>query len=176
MWRWRRKGEYGPVDLMVFDLDPGAPSDLVDCCRVAQWLRDTLADDGLEAYAKTSGAKGLQLYVPLRPARRWPDVRDDAHGVARRIEADHPRHVVSNMRRDLRRGKVLIDWSQNHGAKTTVAPYSLRARPHPTVSTPVTWEEVDASVESGRPDELVFEAADVVARVDELGDLFGPLL
>jgi bifunctional non-homologous end joining protein LigD len=176
MWRWRRKGEYGPVDLMVFDLDPGAPSDLVDCCRVGQWLRDALADDGLDAYPKTSGAKGLQLYVPLRPARQWADVRDDAHDLARRIEADHPRHVVSNMRRDLRHGKVLIDWSQNHGAKTTVAPYSLRARPHPTVSTPVTWDEVAAGVESGRPDELVFEATDVVERVDELGDLFEPLL
>jgi bifunctional non-homologous end joining protein LigD len=176
MWRWRRQSEYGPADLMVFDLDPGAPSDLVDCCRVAQWLRDVLADDGLDACPKTSGAKGLQLYVPLRPARRWQDVRDDAHDLARGIEADHPRDVVSNMRRDLRHGKVLIDWSQNHGAKTTVAPYSLRARPHPTVSTPVTWDEVAACVESGRPDELVFEATDVVGRVDDLGDLFEPLL
>ena len=138
---------------------------------MAQWLRDALADDGLAAYPKTSGAKGLQLYVPLRPTRRWQDVRDDAHDLARRIEAGHPRDVVSNMRRDLRHGKVLIDWSQNHGAKTTVSPYSLRARPHPTVSAPATWDEVAACVESGRPEGLVFEATDVVERVDELGDL-----
>ncbi|HEX3947487.1 MAG TPA: DNA primase small subunit domain-containing protein, partial [Acidimicrobiales bacterium] len=176
MWKSRRQGEYGPADLMVFDLDPGAPADMVDCCRVGGWLRDALAEEGLEAHPKTSGSKGLQLYVRLEPARPWEEVRDRAHELARQIEKDHPKEVVSNMRRELRRGRVLIDWSQNHAAKTTVAPYSLRGRPHPTVSTPVAWDEVDDCVSSGEPERLVFESADVLQRVGDHGDLFGPLL
>ncbi len=175
-WRWRRPGEYGPVDLMVFDLDPGDPADLVDCCRVAGHLREALAGDGYDVFPKTSGSKGLQLYVPLKPARRWDKVRDQAHDLARQMEADHPDEVLSNMRRELRAGKVLIDWSQNHAAKNTVAPYSLRARPRPTVSAPVTWDEVTACAQAGDADELAFEAGDVLTRVADLGDLFGPLL
>lgn len=176
MWRWRRPDQYGPVDLMVFDLDPGEPADMVDCCRVAGYLREALEADGYVALPKTSGSKGLQLYVPLKPARRWDTVRDQAHQLAKRLEAERRDEVLSNMRRDLRRGKVLIDWSQNHAAKTTVAPYSLRARSRPAVSTPVTWDEVDDCAASGDADRLVFDAVDVLDRVDDMGDLFAPLV
>ncbi|HVX20181.1 MAG TPA: non-homologous end-joining DNA ligase [Acidimicrobiales bacterium] len=176
MWRWRRPGEYGPVDLMVFDLDPGGPADLVDCCRVAAYVRETLAADGHDVFPKTSGSKGLQLYVPLKPARRWDKVRDQARRLARQMERDHPDEVLSNMRRQLRPGKVLIDWSQNHAAKNTVAVYSLRARARPTVSTPVTWDEVGACADTGDPGRLAFEAGDVLDRVADAGDLFAPVL
>lgn len=165
--------DYGPADLMVFDLDPGAPAAMRECCAVGLRLRERLAAEGYEVYAKTSGSKGLQLYVPLRPARPWETVRDEAHRIARAMERELPDDVVSNMRKDLRPGKVLIDWSQNHAAKTTVAPYSLRARARPTVSTPVTWDEVDDGA-AGRA-ALVFEHTDVLERVAALGDLFGPL-
>lgn len=177
MWKVAPAGrgpDYGPADLMVFDLDPGAPAAMRECCAVGLRLRSHLSAKGYEAYAKTSGSKGLQLYVPLSPARSWETVRDEAHGIARAMERKIPGKVVSNMRKDMRPGKVLIDWSQNHGAKTTVAPYSLRARPRPTVSTPVTWEEVDAGAAGDSA--LVFEHTDVLERVGVLGDLFSPLL
>jgi bifunctional non-homologous end joining protein LigD len=169
---WRSVGEtgQGPADLMVFDLDPGAPAAIAECCEVALWLRHALADAGYDPLPKTSGSKGLQLYVPLDPVRPSEQSLAEAHRIAKALEHEHPQVVVSNMRKDLRQGKVLIDWSQNNAAKTTVAPYSLRARPRPTVSTPVTWDEVEAGAAGQDP--LVFEHTDVLRRVEKLGDLF----
>jgi bifunctional non-homologous end joining protein LigD len=170
MWRSTKAGEYGRFDLMVFDLDPGAPADIRTCCQVAQWIREDLAESGLEGYPKTSGSKGLQLYVPLSPTRPWEEVNHDAHAIAQRLERAHPELVVSRMKKELRTAKVLIDWSQNHPVKTTVAPYSLRARPQPTVSTPVTWDEVEACRAEGSP--LTFTAPEALERIDQHGDLF----
>jgi bifunctional non-homologous end joining protein LigD len=158
--------------VMAFDLDPGPPAGLAECCEVAFLLRDALAQIGLESFAKTSGSKGIQVYVPLNAE----DVDYDhgtkalSHALARHLEAAHPKLIVSQQRKELRRGKVLIDWSQNDENKTTVCVYSLRARERPTVSTPLRWEELDD------PDALVFDAAEVLARVDEHGDLFAPVV
>ena len=155
---------HGP-DLLVFDLDPGAPASIVDCEEVACLLRDLIAEDGLTGYPKTSGRKGMQVYAPIKES---DDGRTSeyAKDLAERLERSHPKLVVSRMAKALRPGKVLVDWSQNNAAKTTVAPYSLRASEQPTVSTPVSWAEV----ESGRP--LRFTAAEVLERVEEHGDLF----
>jgi len=158
-------------DLLVFDLDPGAPATIVDCCRVAEALRPVLADADLDALPKTSGGKGLQLYARVS-GMTAEQASALAKDFAERMEREFPRLVVSRMTRSLRPGKVLIDWSQNNGSKTTVAPYSLRAREHPTVSTPVTWEEVGACREVA---DLSFTAPDVLARVEERGDPFAPL-
>jgi bifunctional non-homologous end joining protein LigD len=175
LWRvGRRRTLPAPPDHMVFDLDPGEGTTIVECCRVASLIAEALGPEAT-CVAKTSGAKGLQLYRPLDRRMGWDKVRDVAYGVATRIEDGHPDLVVSNMRKSLRRGKVLIDWSQNHPAKTTVAPYSLRARPEPTASTPVTWEEVEQCADNGDPDQLRFSARDVLDRVDRLGDLFAPV-
>jgi bifunctional non-homologous end joining protein LigD len=159
--------------VMAFDLDPGEGTGLRECCEVALILREALERLGLESFAKTSGSKGIQVYVPLNV----PDVDYD-HGskrlsqaLARHLESAHPTLIVSSQRKELRRGKVLIDWSQNDEHKTTVSVYSLRARERPTVSTPLGWDEVD----EGDPDTLVFEADDVLARVEEHGDLFEPV-
>ena len=159
--------------LMAFDLDPGPAAGIPECCEVALILRDALNRLGLECFAKTSGSKGLQVYVPLNVE----DVDYD-HGtkrlsqaLARHLEAEHPKLIVSSQRKQLRKGKVLIDWSQNDEHKTTVSVYSLRARERPTVSTPLDWDEVAA----GDADALVFEAADVLERVEERGDLFAPV-
>lgn len=176
MWRGGRPGRYGLVDLMVFDLDPGPSTSIVECCQVVQWLRHVLEPGGLVPLPKTSGSKGLQLYVPLRPGRPWELVRTQARDIARQVGDRHPDLVVTTMAKERREAKVLIDWSQNHPAKTTVAPYSLRALPRPTVSTPVTWAEVDRCASSGRPQDLAFECTDVTARIAELGDLFAPLV
>jgi bifunctional non-homologous end joining protein LigD len=175
MWRSVKEGAYGPFDLMVFDLDPGAPADIVDCCRVAAWLRALLEDQGYDPLPKTSGSKGLQLYMRLDPPREWTEVHAEAKDIAVEIERAHRDLVVSRQRRDLRPGKVLIDWSQNHPAKTTIAVYSLRARPHPTVSTPVTWEEVERCLDEKDPSVLHFEAGDVLDRIAAYGDLFASL-
>jgi bifunctional non-homologous end joining protein LigD len=161
-------------DLLVFDLDPGAPATIVDCCRVAEALRPVLAADGLDALPKTSGGKGLQLYARIGDRELTAEQASAlAKDVAERLERELPRLVVSRMTKSLRTGKVLIDWSQNNGSKTTVAPYSLRAREHPTVSAPVTWDEVAACHD---PADMFFIAPDVLARVAEHGDLFAPLL
>ena len=160
-------------DLLVFDLDPGPPATIVQCCEVARHVRDVLDEDGMSAYPKTSGSKGLQLYVPLDAKRPWEDVHSYARELAQRLEREHPDLVVWNMKKELRTGKVLVDWSQNNAAKTTIAVYSLRARPAPTVSTPVTWDEVEACAD---PADLRFTSADVLARVADLGDLFAPCL
>ncbi|MFB9907015.1 non-homologous end-joining DNA ligase [Allokutzneria oryzae] len=170
-WTVDPRGARRDPDLLVFDLDPGAPATIVECCRVAELLRAELAGDGLPAYPKTSGSKGLQLYVPIRGSDAERP-REYARELAERLAADRPQQIVSKMRRALRDGKVLIDWSQNNTAKTTVAPYSLRAREHPTVSAPVTWDEVESCA---RPQDLVFTPAAVLDRVAEHGDLLADL-
>jgi bifunctional non-homologous end joining protein LigD len=157
----------------VFDLDPGPGTSIVECSRIAGWLAERLATLDVDPpVAKTSGSKGLQLYSRLRGAVDWPTARELAYQLAEAVATDHPELVVTNMRKDLRNGRVLIDWSQNHPAKTTVAVYSLRARPEPTVSTPVTWDEVHHCERSADPSVLRFEARDVLDRVERLGDLF----
>ena len=166
--------EHGlPPDLLVFDLDPGAPATIVECCRVAEALRPVLAADGLDALPKTSGGKGLQLYADIAARKMTAAQASElAKGLAERLERELPGLVVSRMTKSLRTGKVLIDWSQNNGSKTTIAPYSLRAREHPTVSTPVSWDEVSACREAG---DLFFTARDVLGRVAAEGDLFAAL-
>lgn len=181
MWRADR-GRPQPPDLMVFDLDPGPPAGIVQCAEVALMLADALQEDhGWQAFPKTSGSKGIQLYVPLPRKdrqRRWDDggTRDEARHIALRMAREHPDLIVANVRKDLRPGKVLIDWSQNHVAKTTVAPYSLRAMAGPMVSTPLRWEEVDRCAGRGRGNDLQFLVDDVVQRVARDGDLMAPLL
>jgi len=158
--------------VLAFDLDPGEPAALPECREVALLLRDTLADLGLDCVAKTSGSKGMQVYVPLNtPVDYENDTKPFAHALAQLLEKQHPKLVVSSMKKSLRPGKVFIDWSQNSRHKTTVAAYSLRARERPTVSTPVSWDEIaDDSLD------LVFETGDVLERVEEHGDLFAPVL
>lgn len=157
--------------VLAFDLDPGEPAALPECREVALLLRDTLADLGLGCYAKTSGSKGMQVYVPLNAAVTYDDTKPFAQALAQLLEKQHPKLVVSSMKKSLRPGKVFIDWSQNSRHKTTVAVYSLRARPSPTVSTPVSWDEVaDDSLD------LVFEAGDVLERIEQHGDLFAMVL
>ena len=171
-----RAGRIDRPTMLVFDLDPGPPATVVECCRIGLRLRDLFDQMGLVSVVKTSGSKGLQLYVPLNTDVRYDGgTKDFALTVAQLLEKRFPAEVVSSMKKELRPGKVLIDWSQNDDHKTTVCVYSLRARPRPTVSAPVTWDEVEACAESGDPATLVFEAGDVVARVAELGDLFAPL-
>ena len=171
-WTVGPRGAVREADRLVLDLDPGAPAGLRECARVALLLRDRLSADGLDAVVKTSGSKGLQLYAAVRPV---PAARthDYARALAQELEAAHPKLVVHRMEKAVRRGRVLIDWSQNAAAKTTVAPYSLRARERPTVSAPVTWDEV-ADAADGRP--LVLTAPDVLDRVARDGDLFASLL
>ena len=168
MWRLPHIGE---PDLLVFDLDPGPPAPLVECCAVAQLLRPLLAERGLTALAKTSGGKGLQLVAAVSGLTSQ-QASDLALGMAERLEREHPGLIVSRMTKRLRPGKVLIDWSQNNAAKTTVAPYSLRAMARPTVSTPVTWDEVGGC---SRPEDLVFTSDDVLERVAGHGDLLASL-
>ena len=169
--QWRMPDVREP-DLLVFDLDPGLPADIVDCCRVALELRPLLEADGFAPLAKTSGGKGLQLYAPISGVTS-DQASDRARSYAERLERASPGLVVSRMTKALRKSKVLIDWSQNNGSKTTVAPYSLRARAHPTVSTPVSWDEVESC---RKVEDLFFTADAVLDRVAAHGDLFGPLL
>jgi bifunctional non-homologous end joining protein LigD len=168
----RRRKLPAPPDHMVFDLDPGPDTTVVECCRVAEWIAEAIPN---EALAKTSGSKGLQLYMPLDGRPTWEGTRDRAHDLATRLEQDHPELVVSTMAKARRQGRVFIDWSQNTASKTTVAAYSVRARPEPTVSTPVTWDEVAACAAGGDPATLRFTTDEVLDRVEELGDLFAPL-
>jgi bifunctional non-homologous end joining protein LigD len=169
MWRYPSIGE---PDLFVFDLDPGPPATVVECCEVALLLRPRLSDMGLEPVAKTSGGKGLQLYAAMSGTTS-DQASDLAKELAEQLEQEQPRLVVSRMTKALRPGKVLIDWSQNNAAKTTITPYSLRARAQPTVSTPVSWDEVAACK---RADDLFFTAPDVLDRVEKSGDLFATTL
>lgn len=171
-WTVGPRGAVRDADLLVLDLDPGAPATIVECCEVACLLRNLLLADGLSAYAKTSGSKGMQIYAKVTPTSS-AHTSSYAHELAKRLERDHPGLVVSRMTKTLRGGKVLVDWSQNNAAKTTIAPYSLRARARQSVSTPVTWDEVESCRSS---DDLRFLSDDVLARVEEVGDLFEPLL
>jgi bifunctional non-homologous end joining protein LigD len=174
---WHRAGRQTPPtnpDHLVIDLDPGPGTTVVECCRIALLARDRLSA-GDHAVAKTSGSKGLQVYAPM-PGSSWDDIRDEVFGLAQELEEAHPEHVVSTQEKARRKGKVLIDWSQNHPAKTTVAVYSLRATPQPTASTPVTWDEVAKCAKQDDPASLKFLAGDVIARLDKHGDLFAPLL
>ena len=161
---------------VVFDLDPGPPASIVECCVVALALRKLFAAHGLDCLAKTSGSKGLQLFVPLNMPTTYEKTKPFAQRVAERMRESAPQMVVTQMRRALRPGKVFIDWSQNDPHKTTVSVYSLRARPSPTVSTPVTWTEVGKCARSRDPQTLVFDCAAVLRRVKRRGDLFAPLL
>ncbi len=163
--------------MMVFDLDPGPPATVVECCRVALWLQGMFENLGLQAFPKTSGSKGLQVYVPLNTAGvTYAETKGFARAVAELLEASEPDSVVARMSKDVRQGKVFIDHSQNDEHKTTVCVYSLRARDRPTVSTPLTWDEVRDCLDGGDPAQLVFDARQVVARFGEHGDLFAPVL
>ncbi|MFN2503491.1 MAG: non-homologous end-joining DNA ligase [Acidimicrobiales bacterium] len=162
--------------MLVFDLDPGPPATIVECARVGFLLKEVLDDLGLASFPKTSGSKGLQLYAPLNTSVTYNDTKPFAHALARLLEERHPELVVSSMKKELRHGKVLIDWSQNDDSKTTVCVYSLRARPRPTVSSPVTWDEVAQVLDAGDPAQLSFEAGAVLDRVGRDGDLFTPVL
>jgi bifunctional non-homologous end joining protein LigD len=161
---------------MVFDLDPGPPADIVQCCQVGIWLRDIFQHFGLQSFPKTSGSKGLQIYVPLNTPTSYEATKTFAHALARLLESDHRELVVSDMKKQLRVGKVLVDWSQNDEHKTTVSVYSLRARERPTVSTPVKWEEVERALKKKDANLLVYEAGQVLDRVKEMGDLFEPVV
>jgi bifunctional non-homologous end joining protein LigD len=168
-WRIPVRARKPRTDLIVFDLDPGPPATISECCEVALLLRDLLAEDGLTLFAKTSGSKGMQVSAPVSVAD--PELTSQfAKNLAQRLERQHPDLVVSRMTKSLRPGKVLVDWSQNNPAKTTVAPYSLRARETPTVSTPLEWSEVEAG------GMLRFTAGEVLQRVAERGDLFAGTL
>ncbi|GAA2602798.1 non-homologous end-joining DNA ligase [Actinomadura fulvescens] len=169
-WKVGPRGRVHDPDLMVFDLDPGAPATIMDACRVAHLLRDLLADDGLESYPKTSGKKGLHLYVPIKENDRTSEYAKEC---AERLASSHGDLVVSRMEKKLRKGKVFVDWSQNNPAKTTVAPYSLRAAQSPSVSTPLTWDELE---ECGSSSDLTFSPDEVLERVEEHGDLLTPIL
>jgi bifunctional non-homologous end joining protein LigD len=162
--------------MVVFDLDPGAPAGVLECAEVALLIRHVLEDLGLECVVKTSGSKGLQLYLPLNTPTTYGRTAGFSRTVAQALESSEPAKVVSAQRKDLRRGKVLVDWSQNSRHKTTVCVYSLRARDQPTVSTPVTWDEVEAVLRSRDPEDLSFTSDEVLARVDEHGDSFAAVL
>jgi bifunctional non-homologous end joining protein LigD len=165
--------DMGRPTCVVFDLDPGAPADVLTCARVASMLREILDHLGLEAVVKTSGSKGLQLYVPLNTEVGFDQTRDFALALGQLLERQHPDLVTTNMAKEQRTGRVFVDWSQNTFSKTTIGVYSLRARERPTVSTPVTWDEVAGAAEA---DDLRFEAGDVLERVSKHGDLFAPML
>jgi bifunctional non-homologous end joining protein LigD len=160
--------------LVAFDLDPGPPATVVDCARVALDLREAFEHLGLQALPKTSGSKGMQVYVPLNtPGVTWEDTKTFALHLAQLLERRARDRVVSDMKKSLRAGKVFVDWSQNDRHKTTVNAYSLRGMERPMVSTPLAWEEVEAMAEEGEP--LAFTAPEVLERVAEHGDLFAPV-
>ncbi len=170
-----RKTNVARPTMMVFDLDPGAPADIVQCSQVALWLRDLLAKAKLKSFAKTSGSKGLQLYVPLNTPVTFDQTKDVARRLAQHLEGEHPDLVTSKMSKALRKGKIFVDWSQNDQHKTTICVYSLRAKDEPTVSTPVTWQEVESCLKKKKADLLKFRSNQTVARVKKLGDLFRPV-
>jgi bifunctional non-homologous end joining protein LigD len=161
---------------IAFDLDPGPPADIVLCCEVALWLKGLFEALKMVSFAKTSGSKGLQVYIPINSATTYDKTKAFSHAIAELLKSQRPEMVVSKMQKDLRSGKVLVDWSQNDDHKTTVNVYSLRAKDYPTVSTPVSWEEVESVVRTRNAKQLSFEAKEVLKRVEEMGDLFSPVL
>ncbi|HEY3602312.1 MAG TPA: non-homologous end-joining DNA ligase [Chthoniobacterales bacterium] len=167
-----RKQDVARPTMMVFDLDPGAPADIVQCCQVGLWLRDILQGLKLKSWAKTSGSKGLQVYVPLNTPVTYDQTKALSHDLAEYLEREHPKLIVSKMSKALRKGKIFVDWSQNDEHKTTICVYSLRAKEQPTVSTPVTWEEAEECARKKKAQLLVFRCEQTVARVEKMGDLF----
>lgn len=162
---------------LVFDLDPGPPADVVDCSRVALRLRDVLAQLDLQCFAKTSGSKGMQLYVPLNTKTSYEETRPFGQALAQIVANQDPENILAKMgKKTDRSGKVFIDWYQNNERKTTISVYSLRARERPTCSTPIAWDEVEQAADSGKGDHLVFETTDVLERIEKHGDLFAPVL
>jgi bifunctional non-homologous end joining protein LigD len=170
-----RKNNVDRPTIMVFDLDPGAPADIVQCCQVGIWLRELLDGMKLKAFAKTSGSKGLQVYVPVNTPVTYDQTKGLSRSLAQRLEREHPDRVTSNMSKAVRKGKVFVDWSQNDEHKTTICVYSLRAKEEPTVSTPVTWSEVENCLKKQRADILKFRSDQTLARVEKQGDLFEPV-
>jgi bifunctional non-homologous end joining protein LigD len=170
-----RKRNVARPTMMVFDLDPGAPADIVQCCQVGLWLRELLSKMKLKSFAKTSGSKGLQVYVPLNTPVMFDQTKDLSRALAQLLEREHADLVTSNMSRALRKGKVFVDWSQNDEHKTTICVYSLRAKEEPTVSTPVTWDEVANCLKKKKADLLKFRSDKTLARVEKMGDLFEPV-
>jgi bifunctional non-homologous end joining protein LigD len=163
-------------DFLAFDLDPGPPADIITCCAVALRLKAFFDQISLESFPKTSGSKGIQVYVPLNTKVSYDQTKAFAHAIAQEFASQLPDLVVSKMQKNLRTGKVLVDWSQNDDHKTTICVYSLRARERPTVSTPVTWQEIADAKESGKPEDLSFESDAVLQRIERMGDLFEPVL
>ena len=170
-----RKNKIERPTTMVFDLDPGAPTDIVQCRQVGVWLRDLLAEMKLKSWAKTSGSKGLQVYVPLNTAITYDETKNLSRALAQHLEHEHADRVTSNMSKAVRKGKVFVDWSQNDEHKTTICAYSLRAKEEPTVSTPVTWNEVENCLKKKNAQLLKFRSDQVLARMEKLGDLFEPV-
>lgn len=170
-----RKTNVARPTMMVFDLDPGAPADIVQCCEVGLWLREILQSLKLECFAKTSGSKGLQVYVPLNTPVTYDDTKGLSKALAEYLEREHPKLVLSKMARALRKGKIFVDWSQNDEQKTTVNVYSLRAKEEPTASTPVTWEEVAHCLKKKDAKLLTFHCSETLKRVEKMGDLFEPV-
>jgi bifunctional non-homologous end joining protein LigD len=162
--------------MIAFDLDPGAPAAILECAHVALLLRELLDDLGLKGVPKTSGSKGMQLYVPLNAPVTYAETKPFARALARLLEKHHGKLVTSTQAKAARKGKVLVDWSQNDDAKTTVCVYSLRARERPTVSTPLEWDEVESALRRRDADRLVFDSEAVLKRVERNGDLFAPVL
>lgn len=161
--------------VIAFDLDPGAPASIVQCCQVGLWIKEIFEGLGLKAFAKTSGSKGLQIYVPLYTPVTYDQTKPFAKAVARLLETRYPDRVVSDMKKSLRTNKVFVDWSQNDNYKTTVCVYSLRAKDRPTVSTPVSWPEVENCLKKEDPESLVFVSDEALKRVEKMGDLFEPV-
>lgn len=162
--------------MVVFDLDPGPPASIINCAEVSLWLRDLFKKLDLDCYPKTSGSKGLQVYVPINSPTDYETTKHFAHVIARVLEQKYPDKVVSNMRKSLRTGKIFVDWSQNDDHKTTVCVYSLRAKDSPTVSTPVTWSEIEFALSEHDQSLLTFTSQQVLERVAKHGDLFAPVL
>src|SRR5438093_912749 len=170
-----RKSNVKRPTMMVFDLDPGAPADIVQCCQVGLWLRDLLGKMKLKSFAKTSGSKGLQVYAPLNTAVTYDGTKNLSRALAQHLEHEHTDRVTSNMSKAVRKGKLFVDLSQNHEHKTTICVYSLRAKEEPTVSTPVTWNEVENCLKKKNAQLLKFRSDQVLARMEKLGDLFEPV-
>jgi bifunctional non-homologous end joining protein LigD len=162
--------------MVVFDLDPGAPANILQCAQVGLWLKEKLGELKLESFAKTSGSKGLQVYIPLNTSVTYAATKPFARGLAEQLEREHPEMVLSKMEKRLRAGKVFVDWSQNDRHKTTICVYSLRARDQPIVSTPVEWDEVIRALKQKDARQLSFVSDLVLKRIEERGDLFSPVL